>query len=261
MTPSFLFGLNRFDHKHLVGELLLVLVSLFTIQSESLSWIQPLPSNPGSCGTANGMTSFHGSMPCSGHGLTAGFWNESVWLIGGLSYTWKNYFRVWEYNIYTKNYTIHPSIAGSICVVAQSWTQIDEKLYIAPSFDDVDPYNTNLYIGAFDMNSKEYDFKAVRFHFHIYESCLANIDTAFLLLLGGVYNDEHMHDRFHIFDLLNKKWLFSNSTYPWTDVSMSTAVRAHACIVHQNILYVIGGNSKYQKDCTDQSPKYCTPST
>eukprot|EP01083_Nonionella_stella_P046618 124788_1 len=252
MTPSFLFGLNRFDHKHLVGELLLVLVSLFTIQSESLSWIQPFPSNPGSCGTANGMTSFHGSMPCSGNGLTAGFWNESVWLIGGLSYTWENYFRVWEYNIYTKNYTIHPSIAGSICVVAQSWTQIDHKLYIAAS----NVYLTTSSIGAFDMNSKEYDSKAVAFHSNIIASCLANIDTDFLLLLGGIYNDDHMHGKFHIFDLLTKKWLFAKSTYPWTAVSMLTPVWGHTCIVHQNILYVIGGNSKVTAN--DHSSGQCS---
>eukprot|EP01083_Nonionella_stella_P106061 305539_1 len=163
------------------------------------------------------------------YGMAAGFFNESVFLIGGRTASNSNGFtEVIKYNMNSDAYTAHGTITHNIRIVSQSYTQIDSMIYMySSSTDDIVSY---------DMASSTYDAQYVlKANVALDDPCMTNLNSEFLFLLGGSISPNYQSG-FHIFDLNTKQWINDGPDMLEPRVYFS-------CDTHRDHLYVMGGGN------------------
>eukprot|EP01083_Nonionella_stella_P281700 958643_1 len=163
------------------------------------------------------------------YGMAAGFFNESVFLIGGRTASNSNGFtEVIKYNMNSDAFTAHGTITHNIRIVSQSYTQIDSMIYMySSSTDDIVSY---------DMASSTYDAQYVlKANVALDDPCMTNLNSEFLFLLGGSISPNYQSG-FHIFDLNTKQWINDGPDMLEPRVYFS-------CNTHRDHLYVMGGGN------------------
>eukprot|EP01083_Nonionella_stella_P032694 89465_1 len=163
------------------------------------------------------------------YGMAAGFFNESVFLIGGRTASNSNGFtEVIKYNMNSDAFTAHGTITHNIRIVSQSYTQIDSMIYLYSSSTD--------YIVSYDMASSTYDAQYVlKANVALDDPCMTNLNSEFLFLLGGSISPNYQSG-FHIFDLNTKQWINDGPDMLEPRVYFS-------CNAHRDHLYVMGGGN------------------
>eukprot|EP01084_Bolivina_argentea_P282650 483867_1 len=182
--------------------------SLLTVVSQS-QWI--LQSTP--------------NMPKSNFAMGIGYYNNSIYLIGG----WSSTKGLVSYNTDQNTFTDYNNVLSyDTYGLAQFYCQLQDTVYMID--------RTYRRLSTYDLQNKVFNprWNNIPSHTIAAESCLAGID-GYLFVLGGTSN----------IDASNQLLMLNISNNTWnTDLpSMQTPRVGLSCIIHPdvNMLYAIGG--------------------
>eukprot|EP01084_Bolivina_argentea_P059021 107732_1 len=168
-------------------------------------------------------------LPRKSIGMAVGYDNETIWLLGG----WRLSRSVNQQLISFKNGTFEDhginNLTERVHADAQSYTQMGSYLYIMKmKYDGSHILRFNLHTVRIESLSTNIpkDVGYGRF------ACLASYN-GYLYIIGGYNNGVYLADT-QIYNVVTDKWLLNIP-------SLNMARRGHACIIHNNILYAIGG--------------------
>eukprot|EP01084_Bolivina_argentea_P016778 31344_1 len=210
------YQIRQFVSKHFKQTLLLLyLLSLIPLSPYQLTWIQP--TSP---------VFFNGG----NDRIVSGYFNGSVWLIGGDPRP----FDVLEYKVAHSLYITHNAVPDYIITGSQQWTVIGETIYIY-GYEQFDGSNwlADKYIMTYNMADKSYNGQTItKKNTALLHPCITNKGNTYLFIVGGhIATDQ---DTLQIFNIVSFIWINDGP-------SMLVPRRSHACNVHNNELYVIGG--------------------
>eukprot|EP01084_Bolivina_argentea_P048904 90019_1 len=160
-----------------------------------------------------------------GHAAT-GYYNESIFLLGGAGYG----HQLMEYDIHSDEFIDHGSQYLSHDTEALGFTQVKNIIYMIAH-----PGNR---FSVFDLTSKIYTYgwENITIPVSVPAGCLAFSDN-YLFVSGGYKNG--------LFDSLNTFQIFHITSMTWLSNTpqMNDARCLHACVTHpvNKRLYVIGG--------------------
>eukprot|EP01084_Bolivina_argentea_P149048 260459_1 len=161
------------------------------------------------------------TLPFADRGMAAGYYNQSIFLIGGEQHR----FQLTQYNIVHNTMTDYGNISVDTFGVGQFYTTVKNIIYMIDWNGDK--------FSTFNLKTKVFtnDWNGIRIPLQVwFDSCLASTEQ-FLFIVGGQNSKE-----LQIFNLSNNQWL------PLSHVMLTIRTRL-ACIVHPltNELYAIGG--------------------
>eukprot|EP01084_Bolivina_argentea_P297409 512369_1 len=158
--------------------------------------------------------------------------NDTILLFGG--YDNRQQFTSFKDNIFTDHGTNYlPRQVGNS---AQSYTQINQYLYM---MEYLYPFN----MLKFDTETRNLTYPALPYNIPTvvgYYACLAHIDNGnnkYLFVVGG-YDYNQLLQLLQIFNLSSGLWIDQQSI-----PNMKQQRAGSGCIVHKDILYVMGGTT------------------
>eukprot|EP01083_Nonionella_stella_P077342 211134_1 len=178
-------------------------------------------------------------LPYAKDRMIVGYYNESVWLLGGLP----GLNNVFEYQVNNNGQFIqHPNVSDYIYSYSQSWVQIEEIIY---HYKHPKSLTNPAHIGSFNMRTRSYvpNFIAKK-NATLFYPCIANKGRDFLFVIGGWYNwSGGLQSQWD--DAVNAMQIFNLTGWLWIEdgPGINPTRDNHCCVVHDNTLYVIGGHS------------------
>eukprot|EP01083_Nonionella_stella_P141106 434141_1 len=164
-------------------------------------------------------------MPYADDEMAIGAYNDTIWLIGG----YKQRKQTTQFKVVTQTFTNFEAnaLSSSIRGHSQYWSQQNHIIYL------IDPITGNSFC-IYDLMNNQFtsNWMDITFSTNVgYRGCLSS--TPQHLYVSGGYNGQ-WHNILQIVSLSSYEWVNSP---PNMNVNRSS----HACIVHNNYLWAIGG--------------------